>query len=96
MLNRKCALFAIIGMLFSPLAFAQDATTEQGAEAAASQGAEAGTAGGVAAGDTALGGIANALGVTQTTVVVGAAVVATGVVVAASNSGGGTGTVSAD
>lgn len=93
MLNRKCALFAIVGMLFSPLAFAQDATTEQGA---ASQGTEAGTAGGVASGDTALGGIANALGVTQTTVVVGAAVVATGVVVAASNSGGGTGTVSAD
>ena len=87
MLSKKFALVAITGMLFSPLALAQDAT---------GQSSEPDTAGGVVAGDSAFGGIASALGVSETTVAVGAAVIATSIVIAASSSGsssGATGTV---
>lgn len=76
MLKKTFALAAISGMLFSPLALAQDP----------------GTAGGVASGGTAFEGIAGALGVSTTVVAVGTGVIVTGIVIGASNSGSSSGT----
>lgn len=81
MLKKSLALVAIAGMMASPLAFAQapeDSTSTAPA-----------TTGGVASGGSATGGLAGALGVSTTTLVVGVtSIVVLGVAISAADSSG--------
>lgn len=86
MLKKPLALLAIAGMLASPLALAQTAPEPTNTNTTT-------TNTNVAAGGAAPGGLAGALGVTNTTLVIGAAsivVFGIGLAVADSSGSGGT------
>ncbi|MDN7131502.1 hypothetical protein JNO04_03940 [Halomonas sp. MC140] len=97
MMKKSLAFLAIAGMLASPLALAQTAPaatrtppTATGGSASTSMTT---TSGGVAGGGAATGGLAGALGVSTTVLVVGAAsLVVLGVAVASADSAGSSGT----